>query len=319
MRTHFPRTDAEFELTRVPAEADFIIVSDLRPDDRHRALRHNELLRRFPEKCFVVYDGDDVPRFCQGVLTSLTASRANLGRFRSGGYFLFHPDFKNPYVERWFAERKRRSKPPPAKEYLACFSGRDCIPLRRRVLDLKWRRDDIFIRDTSASFDNFTHQPMGKDPAREGYFNIALSSKFMLCPRGVGAASIRFFEAMQLGIVPVLISDAWVLPEGPDWSQCMLRIPENALDTLEDTLVRHEGRAAEMGAAAQRAYADHFHGEAYVRSLLRSVRAIQRTHTAIPERWCQRAWGVESLARKLTGGARRLFARPSPPLVQNPA
>lgn len=309
LREHFPQNDPAFALTDDPAKADLIFIGNLRPEQQHRKLRENPLLRRFAKKCFVLFEGDEPVRFAQGILTSLTKEHANLGRFRSGSYFLYHADFKNPFVERWYAERNARPFPPPTKRYLACFSGRACIPLRERLLNLAWRRPDVFIRDTTHSFDNFTHNPMGKNPAREAYFTVSLRSKFMLCPRGDGAASIRFFEAMQLGVAPVLISDDWVLPEGPDWSRCMLRIREDELDSLETTLERHEDEAAEIGREAQCAYENYFHGEAYVRYLIDSARSIQRTHAPLPERFFHTAWPAGVVVKKVERRMRRVVNR----------
>ena len=300
LREHFPRGDASLVLTENPGEADVILIGNPRPENDWAKLRACEMVRRFPAKSFVLNDADEVPRYCQGIQTSLTRSVWNFGRFRSGSYFLFHPDFKNPHVERWFENRRARTvATPPAKEYLASFSGRNCLPLRSRLLALPWKREDVFIRDTTHSFDNFTHHPLGKGPAQEGYFNIAIRSRFLLCPRGNGAASIRFFEAMQLGVAPVLISDDWVLPEGPDWSRCMLRVPEDQLDRLEAILERNEARAAEIGAEAQRAYERFFHGEAYVRYLIAAACDIQRTRTAVPEAWFRFTWAPSLLAKKV--------------------
>jgi hypothetical protein len=323
IREFFPKNDPALALTDDPHAADIILIGNIRSENDYEKLRANELIRRFPAKAFVVHDGDEVLRYSQGVLTSLTRSPWNLGRFRSGSYSLFHRDFKNPFIERWFAERKHASTPPPTKKYLASFFGRNCLPLRGQLLALKWTRGDIFIRDTTHHFDNFTHHPLGKGPAQEAYFNVASQSKFILCPRGNGASSIRFFEAMQLGAVPVLISDDWVLPLGPDWKKCILRIPERALDTLETTLIAHEEAAPEMGMEAQRAYEKFFDGEAYVRYLVDAARSIRATHPLIPESWFRLGWKPAVFFRKLQRRARRLLssiprprADPSPPSVE---
>lgn len=317
LRACFPHGDPGLALTEDPGEADIILLGNPRSENDWERLRRNELVRRFPAKTYAINDGDDVPRYCQSIITSLTRSRWNLGRFHSGSYFLFHPDFKNPHVERWYADRNHRPVPTPAKEYLASFSGRNCIPLRSRLLGMTWQRPDIFIRDTSQTFNAFVHHAEGKGPAQEAYFNVAIRSKFMLCPRGNGAASIRFFEAMQLGVAPVLISDDWVLPEGPDWDTCMLRIAENDLGTLEETLVRREAEAATIGAAAQEAYAKFFHGEAYVRYLVAAARSIQRRHTVIPERWFRLLWGPSIFAQKVRRRLHRM--RPAPRAAASPA
>ncbi len=36
-------------------------------------------------------------------------------------------------------------------------------------------------------------------------------------PRGIGASSVRIFEAMRAGRAPVIISDDWIVPPVGDW------------------------------------------------------------------------------------------------------
>jgi hypothetical protein len=308
LRAHFPEGDPGFLLTEDARTADLIFVSDLRPENDWEKLRRNKHIRRFPEKTYAIGDGDEMPHFCQGIFTSLTRSRWDTGRFRSGAYTLHHPDFLNPFVESWYAERGNRPA-PPAKEYLASFSGRNCIPLRGRLLRMPWRRKDIFISDTSKTFDAFTHQAHGKQDAQERYTAVAIRSKFMLCPRGNGATSIRFFEAMQLGIAPVLISDTWVLPDGPDWEKCILRIAEDRLGDLEDLLVRHEQNAEAIGRAAQAAYTRYFERGAYLRYLVDAAVSIRRHRALAPERFFHAAWTPLQLTRKIVRRVQRLRHR----------
>ena len=48
----------------------------------------------------------------------------------------------------------------------------------------------------------------------------------MLCPRGQGTSSIRLFEAMRMGIAPVIISDKWIGPKGPEWESFAVFVKE---------------------------------------------------------------------------------------------
>jgi hypothetical protein len=57
------------------------------------------------------------------------------------------------------------------------------------------------------------------------YKNILQDSVFSLCPRGSSPSSVRFWESLQAGAIPILISDNWILPEW-DWKNTILRIPE---------------------------------------------------------------------------------------------
>lgn len=72
-----------------------------------------------------------------------------------------------------------------------------------------------------------------------------VNSLTVLCPRGSGQNSNRFFEAMSMGRIPILVSDTCELPfsDEIDYASFMLRIPEseiaNAGSILYDWLQRH--------------------------------------------------------------------------------
>ncbi len=59
-------------------------------------------------------------------------------------------------------------------------------------------RHDVYLEDTPV-YDQ-------QKPAKYFVRNL-LESYIALCPRGYGGSSFRFFEAMQLGVVPFLIGD----------------------------------------------------------------------------------------------------------------
>ncbi|WP_027190351.1 nodulation protein NodZ [Fundidesulfovibrio putealis] len=69
-----------------------------------------------------------------------------------------------------------------------------------------------------------------KKKALEDRFVSALRRSWtILCPRGNGSSSIRFYETLCMGRIPVHISDAYVPPFGEDidYSQFCLFIPES--------------------------------------------------------------------------------------------
>lgn len=86
---------------------------------------------------------------------------------------------------------------PQAKQqklYLASFVGRLAThTIRQQMAEVLKDRQDVFIFDGDLGTDFF----VGK--LRESYI--------ALCPRGYGGSSFRFFEAMQMGVVPVLVGD----------------------------------------------------------------------------------------------------------------
>jgi len=83
---------------------------------------------------------------------------------------------------------------PPHKKYLASFVGRLFThPVRQQMADSLKGRLEFFIYDGNRGARFFVRK--------------MLESYIALCPRGYGGSSFRFFEAMQLGIVPFLIGD----------------------------------------------------------------------------------------------------------------
>lgn len=71
-----------------------------------------------------------------------------------------------------------------------------------------------------------------KHTLEEEYANILQRSKFSLCPRGSSPSSVRFWESLAAGAIPILISDNWVLPEW-DWNNTIVRISEKEFNKLD--------------------------------------------------------------------------------------
>jgi hypothetical protein len=94
------------------------------------------------------------------------------------------------------------------------------------------------ILDALKQFDSFHFEPTGfwakiveKDELRRSYLNSIEDSQFVLCPRGVGLNSIRFFETLRFGRIPVLLADDTKLPL--DWlikyENFVVFVPEAAI------------------------------------------------------------------------------------------
>jgi hypothetical protein len=63
---------------------------------------------------------------------------------------------------------------------------------------------------------------------------------------------------MEAGRVPVIVSDAFTPPEGPDWPTFSLRVAEAETSGIPALLRRHETAAGEMGARARAAWEQWF-------------------------------------------------------------
>ena len=117
------------------------------------------------------------------------------------------------------------------KKYLASFVGSTTHNIRNKMIESIKDKDDIYLStkgwDQNIQTDQFSD-----------FINASLDSKFVLCPRGYGVSSFRLYEAMQLGAVPVYISDRFWLPWDYElnWNEFCVLIPEDHIENIHDIL-----------------------------------------------------------------------------------
>lgn len=103
---------------------------------------------------------------------------------------------------------------------------------------------------------------------------ITRRSIFSLCPRGYGATSYRLYEAMQLGAIPVYLSDKHLLPwsDEVDWSQfCVVAGANDTQRILSMTLEMKESDVRRMQDKLRDAWRDHFSVESTCRHIAKRV------------------------------------------------
>lgn len=86
-------------------------------------------------------------------------------------------------------------------------------------------------------------------------------SEFALCPRGYGNTSFRMYEAMQLGAVPVYISDDFCLPwsDEIDWNDLVVLIKREDISKVDKVLTNFSyDRLLGMREYATEIYEDYF-------------------------------------------------------------
>ena len=292
-------------LVESPAEADMILIGNIRDENWFESLRRHPVVSQFPNRCFVVSESDDPKPLLRGIYTSGHRKLPFPSRCRTGAYTLQHPDFNNPFIENHPGGAFRSPK-----KYLFSFTGRNCLPLRAAIFGQPFAREDVFVKETS-DFNLFTHHGEGKAASQEFFVRVMEASKFAICPRGNGASSIRLFEAMRIGVAPIIISDDWILPEGPCWKNFSLFVKEADIGGLEALAVRNEWRWQEMGALAARAFERHFSRAATFDYLVAQCQDMQETQR-IPESvfWSMRplfvwSWKAANRLRQLAGRFRR--------------
>lgn len=263
-----------FELAESRAAADLILYpapnrSDPAAGDRLRELRPRERRRTF------VYSQSDFPvPWAPGVYVSLPGSRA--GSAFAGGSYVAHHHHEAGGIGADL-EAARALQP----DLLWSFVGTaDNHPVRGRLLGL---RDPRALVEDTRSWNEVVRWAWATEHRSEGRtafsrFAAALGrSKFVLCPRGRGASSIRLFEAMQVGRCPVIVSDDWLPPPFVDWETCSLRLPEARVGELPELLRQREPEAAELGRQARRVWERSFSPSRQLQTLVDACLAVATT------------------------------------------
>ena len=76
-----------------------------------------------------------------------------------------------------------------------------------------------------------------KEKEEKEYKEVLERSRFSLCPRGSSPSSVRFWESIDAGAIPILISDYWVLPEW-DWNNTIIHIKENEFEKMDYNAIK---------------------------------------------------------------------------------
>jgi hypothetical protein len=103
------------------------------------------------------------------------------------------------------------------------------------------------LRDVADRMDR-TH------PTATDFFTNIRANAYTLCVRGGGNFSVRFYETLCLGRIPVVVDSGAALPwEGRlPWDELVVLVPERDLDELGDRVAAHHAaRDDEAFAAAQ--------------------------------------------------------------------
>ncbi len=142
--------------------------------------------------------------------------------------------------------------PSKYKNILYSFVGTavTCPELRNKIFNMKHPKESKVIERKSWGHTKDI-SPQEKKNQTEHFQDILASSRFSLCPRGEGPQTIRFYESLKAGAIPVVIADTATFPEAANWSQsdwqkCMITVPENDVDNMNHYLDIGEEKEAAM-------------------------------------------------------------------------
>lgn len=272
-------SDKRFLLTEDSELADMILIGSIGNEVNDlpylNKILCNNIIDKYPNKCFSVSFRDKPITFNRGIYESTINNFLSYGRVKTAAY---NSSGFNSYIR----EHIHSNKDYEIKKYLFSFIGRQSHPIRQQIFTLNISNPNILIED-SSTFDFWQcTDETEKDNRQKWYYDALIKSKFSLCPRGHGTGSIRLFESMMLGICPIIISDDWVLPSGPNWSEFSIIISEKDTINLEKIVISYESRYIEMGKLARQAYQKFFSDEIYFNYIVDNCADIQKNQF-IPE------------------------------------
>ena len=124
-------------------------------------------------------------------------------------------------------------QPAAVKDIWFSFIGFDTHKTRREIFKIA-NTDNIYIKERRSW--HFSTDQKRRAEEKKEYQDVLSRSRFSLCPRGTGASTLRFWESLQAGAIPVLIADAMTLPEGVNWNECIIQIPESDVSKIKEIL-----------------------------------------------------------------------------------
>lgn len=237
------------ELVPNPGEADAIVFTECHLSGSNWSfsrIRATDEFRMFRDRCYVMDERDQPWLGLPGLYTSMPKP-------------VFRPEFQSAWGY-YFATEPQGSLPDSfdtstEPDLLFSFVGSLTHRCREPLLELEYPRA---VDEEILGFMFYDPNSFAYEERRTRFAEILVRSKFVLCPRGHGTSSIRLYETMGAGRVPVIISDDWVPPFGLPYDEFCLFWPEGKAEGLVEELERLEPRAAEMGARARTVFEEHF-------------------------------------------------------------
>lgn len=141
-----------------------------------------------------------------------------------------------------------------SRNYLYSFQGAydpSCYltTIRKRIFEMK-HPDNCYILDTGdwhfhevvySKNQNFKKEVTLSTKHTDNtstYNEILLASRYSLCPSGSGPNSIRLWESLAIGTIPILLADTLELPPHELWDKAIVKVRESDLTSIPDILSR---------------------------------------------------------------------------------
>lgn len=205
------------------------------------SVRANATYREHRRKCYVYCATDLILPLVPGVFPSIARENYLPAWTRAGGYIGIRET------------EQLRFQPERRPSRLFSFVGSSAThQVRGEILRLSHPDALIVNTDDGPGASATSAAPDTR------YRDTLLDSAFVLCPRGGGPSSFRLMETMMMGRAPVIVSDSWCPPTGPDWDRFSVRVGERDVQQIPELLESLRCRAGEMGSDAREAWLEWF-------------------------------------------------------------
>jgi hypothetical protein len=274
-------------LTDDEQAADAILLTDAVGGPRLvDALLHDRSIQAHWPKVFIHSEEARPFRLVPGLYTSLPRRAGDEDFARAIGYPCWTPNAMNLCIDQ-SAERPPERDP----DLLYSFVGRRSHRVRDRLFAESHRAETTHVADSTSTYRHFAGDATTPGDAQRRYVDIALRSRFALCPRGWATSTLRLYEMMALGVAPVVLADRWVAPRGPDWARCAVFIPERQVADIPRILEERQDEWRTLGAAAFEAFREYFAPRRQFRTLSSALAELAPVAEA-GRRRLKRRWAV---------------------------
>ena len=119
--------------------------------------------------------------------------------------------------------------------------------IRKRIFSMK-HPENTYIQDIGSWHFNQIVYSTKQDKSQEynidrkyrqrekEYVDLITRSRYTLCPSGTGPSSIRFWESLGSGSIPILLSDNLDLPKHKLWEKTIVRISEKDVEKISSII-----------------------------------------------------------------------------------
>jgi hypothetical protein len=261
-----------FEFEDIHNADAFLILTHGLEADQILDLRYHPLVIQHPCKSFLWCDRDDPIPILPGLFAGLPTNRMDQRLHRTG----FYLSRSNNRIHELKSKKKL-----PVKQYLASFQGTLSSNIRKTLFRLKLTSDRIMLKTVEQLWSGFIFG-QGFDNSESlvnDYAELLLQTKFALCPKGNGVSSYRFFESLEAGCVPVVISDQYNSPVSNQDLPYFLQLEERRISNLEAFVLQNEPDYETLSRNASLIYQKHFADESKIQFIGDAIDSLLRTST----------------------------------------